>query len=64
VSDKFLRETNGQTNFRVSLKVVGRALLDYMAKFLGMPEVMPLYRIEHEKDLGTGALAEPIGKTV
>lgn len=59
-----VREVRGpQTNFRVSLKVAGRALLEHMAVNLGMQEMASLYKIEKKKDLCTEPLCQPVGRT-
>ena len=45
------RKVRGDTNFLVSIKTVGRALLRHMVENLGMDEMKPLYEIEEGKGL-------------
>jgi len=63
VADVFVREVQGQqTNFRVTLKAVGRALLPHVVVNLNMREMNSLYQIEYLKDLQTTSLVQRIGR--
>ena len=63
MADVFVREVQGQqTNFRVTLKAVGRALLPHVVVNLNMREMNSLYQIEYLKDLQTTSLVQRIGR--
>jgi len=58
VADHVRELDRAQTNFLVSIKAVGRALLQHMAVNLEMEEMIPLHRVEVRKDLRTKGLAK------